>query len=151
MGERRSQGSRGQPRAGDTITAHEANHGRETHSRLARGQPWAGYAITARPRPTSGGIHSHGSFEANSGLETQSRLVRGQLRAGYTVTVRSSPTLGGRRSHGSFEANNSGTWSCFTILIMFVTHILHIIMMFVVPYLCFIQNFYSCRNVRAHT
>jgi hypothetical protein len=34
------------------------------------------------------------------------------------------------------------------ILIMFVTHILHNIVMIVVPYLCFIQIFYSGRNAR---
>jgi hypothetical protein len=33
-GGRRSHGSRDQPRAGDTITAHEANLERETQSRL---------------------------------------------------------------------------------------------------------------------
>jgi hypothetical protein len=84
----------------------EANHGRETQSRLIRGQPRAGDLATfargqpragdtvmtrlrptsdrrrnhIRPRPTPSGIRSHDSFEANLGWETQSRLVRGQPR-----------------------------------------------------------------------
>jgi hypothetical protein len=37
------------------------------------------------------------------------------------------------------------------ILIMFTTQILHIIVMFVVPFLCFIQFFYYRRNARALT
>jgi hypothetical protein len=35
--------------------------------------------------------------------------------------------------------------------IIFSTRILHVIMMFVVLYQCFIQIFYFCRNARAHT
>jgi hypothetical protein len=34
---------------------------------------------------------------------------------------------------------------------MFSTRILHIIVMFVVPYQCFIQMFYFRRNAREHT
>jgi hypothetical protein len=56
------------------------------------------------------------------------------------------PTLGKRHIHDSFEANSSSTQSCFTILIIFVIQILHIIVMFVVPYLCFIQIFYARRT-----
>jgi hypothetical protein len=80
--------------------------GRETQSRLARGQPRAGDTVTARPRPlregdavtphprpTSGGRRSHASPVAILGRETQSRL-HASLR----------PSSGGRRSHGSLEA-----------------------------------------------
>ena len=42
--------------------------GRETRSSLARGQPRAGDALTARPRQP----HSHGSPEGGLGRETQS-------------------------------------------------------------------------------
>jgi hypothetical protein len=37
----------------------EANPGWDTQSRLARGQPWAGDAVTARPRLPSGGRRNH--------------------------------------------------------------------------------------------
>jgi hypothetical protein len=37
------------------------------------------------------------------------------------------------------------------ILIMFATQILHSIVIFVVPYLCFIQFFYSHHNALVHT
>jgi hypothetical protein len=116
-------------------------------SQLARGQPWTGDATTTRlsqprvgdtvttcSRPTLGGRRSHNSSEANLGREIQSRLARGQPWAGDAVTTRPRPTSDGRSSHDSPEANGSSTWSCFTILIMFATQILHIIVMFVAQY-----------------
>jgi hypothetical protein len=53
------------------------------------------------------------------------------------IMTRLKPTPRERRSHDSPEGNNNNIWSCFTILIMFATQILHIIVMFGVPYLCF--------------
>jgi hypothetical protein len=47
-------------------TLPEANPRQETQSCLARGQPWAGDAVTACPRPTSGGRHSYVSPEPTS-------------------------------------------------------------------------------------
>jgi hypothetical protein len=82
---------------------------------------------------------------------------------GYAVTTLLRPALGRRRGHDSSEANLgpdspegiSGDALAIigiicAILIMFATRILHIIVMFVVPYLCFIQFFYSRRNARAN-
>jgi hypothetical protein len=126
----------------------EANLGRETQSRLARGQPRIGDAITAHSRP-------------NLGRETQSRLTRptldrrrshgsrGQPRAGGIITACPRPTPSGTRSHGSSEASNNNTWSYFSMLIMFAIQILHIIVIFVITYLCFIQIFTSIA-VRTH-
>jgi hypothetical protein len=132
----------------------------ETQSRLARSRPRAGDAFKPRSRPalgrrrsraTADGRRNHGSPEAKVGRETQSRLAGGQSRAEDAVMPRPRPTAGGRRSHESPEANpgegqnhdspdanSSSTWNCFTMLIRFVTQIFHIIVMFVVLYLCFI-------------
>jgi hypothetical protein len=111
-----------------------------------------------RPRPTPCRRRSHDSPKTILGQEMQSRLARGQPRAGDAVTTRARPTPGGRRSHDSPEANPGQTAHCIltieiicAILIIFATRILHIIAMYVFPYLCFIQIFYSRRNARAHT
>jgi hypothetical protein len=48
----------------------EANLRRETQVHLARGQPRAGDAVTARPKPTSGGRCSHDSPDVTPGRET---------------------------------------------------------------------------------
>jgi hypothetical protein len=53
-------------------------------SHLAQGQPRAGDTVTAHPKPTPGGRCSHDSPEATHGQETQSRLARGQPRMSST-------------------------------------------------------------------
>jgi hypothetical protein len=128
---------------------------RETQSHLGR-------CSHGSPRPPSSGRCSHASCEAALGPETQSRLARGHPRAGDAVTTRPRPTTGGRHSHDSpddisgyapegvqlrrlggsvdqFYINSLEI--IYAILIMFATRILHIIVMFVLLYLCFIQFF----------
>jgi hypothetical protein len=116
--------------------------------------PRLGEVVTTCPRPTSGGRLSHDSPEVIPWRETQSRLAQGQPQAEDTVTTRPRPTLGRRRGHDSPEDISGGALAIIgiicAILIIFATRILHIIVMFVIPYLCFIQIFYSRCNARTH-